>query len=194
MNNNSQLTNNHIKRLSIDGLVIAKFSRSIFKEMQKGKITAANCTCSVWENFSQTIDNLTIWNDHFEHNSDIICNIKKYEDLKNKKIELIVVGLGYYNKGKAYGQEMRSEYNTLKKILDKKYKLDFTFTEADEVAFNSGELDILSTCYERCAVNLQITQLTDNVDVIVEYSSKLIAEAVFKLTSPNYSKPNYNKF
>ena len=63
MNNNSQLTNNHIKRLSIDGLVIAKFSRSIFKEMQKGKITAANCTCSVWENFSQTIDNLTIWNE-----------------------------------------------------------------------------------------------------------------------------------
>ena len=98
MNNNSHLTNNHIKRLSIDGLVIAKFSRSIFKEMQKGKITAANCTCSVWENFSQTIDNLTIWNDHFKHNSDIICNIKKYEDIDKAKADgKVGIILGWQN-------------------------------------------------------------------------------------------------
>ena len=98
MNNNSQLTKNHIKRLSIDGLVIAKFSRSIFKEMQKGKITAANCTCSVWENFSQTIDNLTIWNDHFERNSDIICNIKKYEDIDKAKADgKVGIILGWQN-------------------------------------------------------------------------------------------------
>ena len=98
MNNNSQLKNNDIKRLSIDGLVIAKFSRSIFKEMLKGKITAANCTCSVWENFSQTIDNLTIWNDHFERNSDIICNIKKYEDIdKAKAAGKVGIILGWQN-------------------------------------------------------------------------------------------------
>ena len=98
MNNNSKLTKNHIKRLSIDGLVIAKFSRSIFKEMQKGKITAANCTCSVWENFSQTIDNLTIWNDHFEHNNDIICNIKKYEDIDKAKADgKVGIILGWQN-------------------------------------------------------------------------------------------------
>ena len=98
MNNNSQLTKNHIKRISIDGLVIAKFSRSIFKEMQKGKITAANCTCSVWENFSQTIDNLTIWNDHFERNSDIICNIKKYEDIDKAKADgKVGIILGWQN-------------------------------------------------------------------------------------------------
>ncbi len=98
MNNNSQLTKNHIKRLSIDGLVIAKFSRSIFKEMQKGKITAANCTCSVWENFNQTIDNLTMWNDHFERNSDIICNIKKYEDIDKAKADgKVGIILGWQN-------------------------------------------------------------------------------------------------
>ena len=45
-------------KISIDGLVIAKFSRSVFKDMHKGQITAANCTCSVWENFYQTIENL----------------------------------------------------------------------------------------------------------------------------------------
>ena len=57
MNKNSESHKNHINKISIDGLVIAKFSRSVFKDMQKGKITAANCTCSVWEDFNQTIEN-----------------------------------------------------------------------------------------------------------------------------------------
>jgi len=52
MNKNSESQKNHINKISIDGLVIAKFSRSVFKDMQKGKITAANCTCSVWEDFN----------------------------------------------------------------------------------------------------------------------------------------------
>ena len=61
-----QLSNNIHSHISIEGLAIAKFSRSVFKEMQRGKITAANCTCSVWENFNETIGKLTIWNDHFK--------------------------------------------------------------------------------------------------------------------------------
>ena len=94
MNKDSTLTKDHIKKISIDGLVIAKFSRSVFKDMQKGKITAANCTCSVWEDFNQTVENLTTWNDHFEHNSDIICHIKKIEDINkahtDRKVGIIV--------------------------------------------------------------------------------------------------------
>ena len=98
MNKNSKLKKNYTNKISIDGLVIAKFSRSVFKDMQKGKITAANCTCSVWENFSQTIDNLTIWNDHFERNSDIICNIKKYEDIDKAKADgKVGIILGWQN-------------------------------------------------------------------------------------------------
>ena len=68
MNMDQQLSNNIHSHISIDGLVIAKFSRSVFKEMQHGKITAANCTCSVWENFNETISKLTVWNDHFKKN------------------------------------------------------------------------------------------------------------------------------
>ena len=69
MNNESKSPQNFTNRISIDALVIAKFSRSVFKDMQKGQITAANCTCSVWENFAQTIDNLTTWNNHFKKNN-----------------------------------------------------------------------------------------------------------------------------
>ncbi|MDC3088762.1 dipeptidase [Alphaproteobacteria bacterium] len=81
MNMDQQLSNNIHSHISIEGLAIAKFSRSVFKEMQLGKITAANCTCSVWENFNETINKLTIWNDHFKTNSDIICHIKSANDI-----------------------------------------------------------------------------------------------------------------
>ena len=66
--------------------------------MQKGKITAANCTCCVWENFSQTIDNLTTWNDHFKRNKDIICHVKKYEDINKAQADgKVGIILGWQN-------------------------------------------------------------------------------------------------
>ena len=34
----------HDSALVIDGLVIAKFDRSVFEDMRRGGLTAANCT------------------------------------------------------------------------------------------------------------------------------------------------------
>ena len=45
----------------IDGLVISKFSRSVFEDMKKGGITAANCTCCVWHDFNETMSNIARW-------------------------------------------------------------------------------------------------------------------------------------
>ena len=59
----------------IDGLVVSKFSRELFEDMARGGVTAANCTCSVWENFSQTMANISQWNQWFRENSDIIIKI-----------------------------------------------------------------------------------------------------------------------
>ena len=39
----------HRDAIVIDGLVISNRSRSVFEDMQRGGLTAANCTCSVWE-------------------------------------------------------------------------------------------------------------------------------------------------
>jgi len=98
MNSESNSQQNFTNKISIDALVIAKFSRSIFKDMQKGQITAANCTCSVWENFAQTIDNLTAWNNHFKKNSDIIFHIKSYKDIKKAQVEgKVGIILGWQN-------------------------------------------------------------------------------------------------
>ena len=50
--------NTYNDAIFIDGLVISKFSRAVFEDMQKGGITAANCTCSVWHNFQDTMANI----------------------------------------------------------------------------------------------------------------------------------------
>ncbi len=39
----------HDNAVVIDGLIIANFTREVFADMRKGGLTAANCTCSVWE-------------------------------------------------------------------------------------------------------------------------------------------------
>jgi membrane dipeptidase len=55
----------------IDGLVISKFSRELFEDMARGGITAANCTCSIWHNFSETMANILQWNEWFREHDDL---------------------------------------------------------------------------------------------------------------------------
>jgi microsomal dipeptidase-like Zn-dependent dipeptidase len=45
----------HQDAIVIDGLVISNWSRSVFEDMQRGGLTAANCTCSVWEGFRSLV-------------------------------------------------------------------------------------------------------------------------------------------
>ena len=112
-------------KISIDGLVIAKFSRSVFKDMHKGQITAANCTCSVWENFYQTIENLTIWNDHFKENSDIIYHIKSYKDIKKAQtLGKVGIILGWQNTSAIENKKMvKSKIEIDKNIKIKKFQI-----------------------------------------------------------------------
>ena len=55
----------HDDAVIIDGLIISKFGREIFEEMHAAGLTAANCTCSVWENFRETMDNIVKWKQWF---------------------------------------------------------------------------------------------------------------------------------
>jgi hypothetical protein len=52
------MDNNFHDAIFIDGLNISNFSRKIFEDMLKGGITAANCTCCVWDGFSETMGNI----------------------------------------------------------------------------------------------------------------------------------------
>tara|TARA_B110000444_G_scaffold49846_1_gene45790 strand:+ start:980 stop:1951 length:972 start_codon:yes stop_codon:yes gene_type:complete len=90
--------NTYNDAIFIDGLVISKFSRAIFEDMQKGGITAANCTCSVWHNFHDTMANIAQWKRWFREWDDIIIQVFSVEDIvraqKEKKVGII---LGWQN-------------------------------------------------------------------------------------------------
>lgn len=66
----------------IDGLVVSRWSRSIFEDMRRGGLTAANCTCSIWENFRQTMENIAEWKQYFRDNSDIIMQVFSAADIE----------------------------------------------------------------------------------------------------------------
>jgi membrane dipeptidase len=51
----------HKDLIVVDGLNVSSWSRQVFEEMNNGGVTAANCTCSVWEDFKATMDNIAQW-------------------------------------------------------------------------------------------------------------------------------------
>ena len=105
----------HKTSLIIDGLVISNWSRDIFLDMQKGGLTAANCTCSVWEGIRGSMDNLATWKRMFEANGDLILQVRTTEDIHRAKQEgKTGIILGWQNTS---GIEDRIEYLALYKDL-----------------------------------------------------------------------------
>jgi membrane dipeptidase len=82
----------------IDGLIISNWSPEIFREMRGAGLTAANCTCSVWEGFEGTIQNITKWNAWFRACSDDIVKAHSTEDIvRAKKAGKTAIILGMQN-------------------------------------------------------------------------------------------------
>ena len=65
----------HDQLIVIDGLNVSNFSRSVFEDMRKGGVTAANCTSCVWENFSETMRNFARWKTWLTDNADLITQV-----------------------------------------------------------------------------------------------------------------------
>ena len=79
--------NLHDNAIVVDGLIIANFTREVFADMRKGGLTAANCTCSVWENFRASMDNVARWKRHFIDNADLITQVFTTADIARAKKE-----------------------------------------------------------------------------------------------------------
>jgi membrane dipeptidase len=75
----------HADMIVVDGLIISNFSRAVFQDMRKGGLTAANCTCSVWEGFTETMRNIARWNRHFRDNTDLIMPVRSTADIHRAK-------------------------------------------------------------------------------------------------------------
>src|SRR5438309_6413338 len=91
-----------------DGLIIANFSRAVFEDMRRGGLTAANCTCSVWEGFRGSMDNIARWQGWFRDNEDLILPVHTAADIaRAKQAGKTGIILGWQNLS---GIEDRIEY------------------------------------------------------------------------------------
>lgn len=88
----------HQSSIVIDGLIISKWSRDVFEQMHKGGLTAANCTCSVWHGFNDTMTNIAEWKKMLAENSDILTQVHSAADIRRAKEEKKVgIILGWQN-------------------------------------------------------------------------------------------------
>ena len=88
----------HKNSIVIDGLVVSNWSREVFADMRKGGLTAANCTCSVWEGIKGTLNNIAHWKYSFETNKDLILQVKTSNDIHAaKKSNRTGIILGWQN-------------------------------------------------------------------------------------------------
>src|SRR5690554_5915010 len=82
----------------IDGLVISKWSRGLFEDMLAGGLTAANCTCSIWEGLEGTVRNIASWKRLFRENQDLIVQVYTVDDIERAKRDgKVGIILGWQN-------------------------------------------------------------------------------------------------
>lgn len=88
----------HKGAIVIDGLIIANFTRTVLEDMRRGGLTAANCTCCVWEGFERCIVNIEQWHTLFRVHSDLILQVHSTADiLRAKKEGKVGIILGWQN-------------------------------------------------------------------------------------------------
>lgn len=77
----------HDELMVIDGLIVSRWSPAIFEDMKRGGLTAANCTCSVWEGFQATMDNVASWKKWLGEHSGRLVQVYRVEDIRRAKSE-----------------------------------------------------------------------------------------------------------
>lgn len=98
----------HGQSVVIDGLIVSKWSRSLFEAMQAGGLTAANCTCSVWEGFEDTMRAMGQWKLWLREHDDLIRQVYRVEDIAKAKAEgRVGIILGWQNSD-GFGEDIRT--------------------------------------------------------------------------------------
>ncbi|WP_269494975.1 dipeptidase [Castellaniella sp. S9] len=88
----------HQDGIVIDGLIISKWDRSVFADMRKGGLTAANCTVSVWEGFQDTVNNIARMKAMIRENSDLVGLVRTTDDIiEAKRAGRTGIILGFQN-------------------------------------------------------------------------------------------------
>jgi len=77
----------HDELIVFDGLNVSNWSRAVFEDMRNGGVTAANCTCSVWEDFRDTMRNIARWKSWFHDHADLLLQVYRTADISRAKRE-----------------------------------------------------------------------------------------------------------
>lgn len=126
----------HAQLTVVDGLIVSDFGPSVFNDMRKGGITAANCTCCIWEGFTQTMHNIMQWKTWFREFPDLIVQVKSATDIRRAKAEdRTGIILGWQN---ISGMEDQLGYLSLFKDLG---------VGIIQMAYNTQNL-VATGCYE----------------------------------------------
>lgn len=127
----------HDSLLVVDGLNISRFDRAVFEDLRRGGVTAANCTCSIWENFRDSMDQVARWQAHFREHADLITQVFTTADIHRAKAEgRTGIILGWQNLS---GIEDRLDYLGLFKALG---------VGVMQIAYNTQNW-VGTGCYER---------------------------------------------
>ncbi|MBV9065103.1 MAG: dipeptidase [Methylobacteriaceae bacterium] len=88
----------HDRLIIFDGLIVSNFARPIFEDMRRGGVTAANCTCCIWENFTDTMRNIAQWQVWFRDHADLIVQARTTDDIRQAKHDgRTAIVLGWQN-------------------------------------------------------------------------------------------------
>jgi membrane dipeptidase len=68
--------------LVVDGLLVSRWSPEVFVAMQGSGLAAANCTCSVWEGFEETLEVLGRFFGWFREYPGLIRHVESVEDIR----------------------------------------------------------------------------------------------------------------
>ena len=76
----------HKESIVIDCLNVSNWNDpEVFAGIHRGGVTASNATIAIWENFTETLDNIAQWYLKFDKYADIIMPIKTVADIKKAK-------------------------------------------------------------------------------------------------------------
>jgi membrane dipeptidase len=84
--------------LVFDGLIVSSWSEEVFQDMRQGGLTAANCTCCIWEGFEATMRNIAQWNAWFGMYPDLIAKARSVAEIREAREEgRTAIVLGFQN-------------------------------------------------------------------------------------------------
>ena len=88
----------HRDAIVFDGLIVANWSPDILAEMRRGGLSGANCTCCVWENFADTMQNIAQWNGFFRDHGNLVIKARTVADIRAaKSADKTAIVLGFQN-------------------------------------------------------------------------------------------------